>query len=93
MGSFGFWSSIFAWQYDLFTCAGQYGYQSGLTTTSILGTRAIGTRQKNKLCFITLTLTIIGAWQGVVMDYPKFHPDPPCPTLLRPAGGPLLKRS
>jgi hypothetical protein len=34
----------------------------------------------------------MGVWQGVAMDSPKFHPGPPCPTLLRPAGGPLLKR-
>jgi hypothetical protein len=34
----------------------------------------------------------MGVWQGVVMNSLKFHPGPPCPTLLRPAGGPLLKR-
>jgi hypothetical protein len=30
----------------------------------------------------------ISVWQGVTMDSVKFHPGPPCPTLLRPAGGP-----
>jgi hypothetical protein len=34
----------------------------------------------------------MGVWQGVAMDSLKFHPGPPCPTLLRPAGGPPLKR-
>jgi hypothetical protein len=33
-----------------------------------------------------------GVWQGVAMDSLKFHPGPPCPTHLRPAGGPPLKR-
>jgi hypothetical protein len=33
-----------------------------------------------------------GVWQGVAMDSLKFHPSPPCPTLLSPAGGPPLKR-
>jgi hypothetical protein len=27
-------------------------------------------------------------WKGVSTDSLKFHPGPPCPTLLRPAGGP-----
>jgi hypothetical protein len=30
--------------------------------------------------------------QGVVMDSLKFHPGPPYPTPLRPAGGPSLKQ-
>jgi hypothetical protein len=30
----------------------------------------------------------MGAWKGVAMDSPKFHPSPPCLTHLRPAGGP-----
>jgi hypothetical protein len=34
----------------------------------------------------------VGMWQGVAMDSLKRHPGPPCPTLLRPAGGPPLKR-
>jgi hypothetical protein len=34
----------------------------------------------------------MGIWEGVAMDSLKFHPGPPpCPTLLRPAGGPPLK--
>jgi hypothetical protein len=33
-----------------------------------------------------------GVWQGVALDSLKFHPGLPCPTLLRPAGGPPLKR-
>jgi hypothetical protein len=33
----------------------------------------------------------MGVWQGVVMEKLEFHPSPPCPTLLRPAGGPSLK--
>jgi hypothetical protein len=33
----------------------------------------------------------IGVWQGVAMDFLKFHPGPPYPTLLRSAGGPPLK--
>jgi hypothetical protein len=39
----------------------------------------------------TVMTFAMGAWQGVAMDSLKFHPGPPCPTLLRPAGGPLLK--
>jgi hypothetical protein len=35
----------------------------------------------------------IGIWQGVAMDSQKFHPGPPCPTLLRPAGGPCKSAS
>jgi hypothetical protein len=34
----------------------------------------------------------MGVRQGVAMDFLKFHPGPPCPTLLRPAGGPPLKQ-
>jgi hypothetical protein len=34
----------------------------------------------------------MGVWQGVAMDSLKFHPRPPYATLLRPAGGPSLKR-
>jgi hypothetical protein len=30
--------------------------------------------------------------RGVAMDSPKFHPNPPCPTLLRPVGGPSPKQ-
>jgi hypothetical protein len=26
----------------------------------------------------------MGVWKGVAMDCLKFHPGPPCPTLLRP---------
>jgi hypothetical protein len=33
----------------------------------------------------------VGVWQGVTMDSLKFHPGPPCSTLLRPTGGPPLK--
>jgi hypothetical protein len=32
-------------------------------------------------------------WQGVSTDSLKFHPGPPYPTLLSPAGGPRLKWS
>jgi hypothetical protein len=34
----------------------------------------------------------MGVWQGVAVDYLKFYPGPPCPTLLRPMGGLSLKR-
>jgi hypothetical protein len=34
----------------------------------------------------------MGVWQGVFRDSLKFHPGLPCLTLLRPAGGPPLKR-
>jgi hypothetical protein len=34
----------------------------------------------------------MGVWQGVAMDYLKFHPGLPCPSLQRPAGRPPLKR-
>jgi hypothetical protein len=30
--------------------------------------------------------------EGVTTDSLKFHPGPPCPTLIRPAGGPPTKR-
>jgi hypothetical protein len=36
---------------------------------------------------------VLGVWQGVAMDFLKFHPGPLCPTLLCPAGGQPLKRS
>jgi hypothetical protein len=34
----------------------------------------------------------MGVWQGVAMDSLKFYLGLPCPTLLRPANGPPLKR-
>jgi hypothetical protein len=33
--------------------------------------------------------TSMGVWQGVAMDSLKFHPGPPCPTLLLPSFTPL----
>jgi hypothetical protein len=35
---------------------------------------------------------VVGVWQGVAMDFLKFHLGPPCLTLLPPAGVPPLKR-
>jgi hypothetical protein len=35
----------------------------------------------------------MGVWQGVAMHTLKFHPGPPCPTLLRPMGGLPLKQA
>jgi hypothetical protein len=35
---------------------------------------------------------LMGVWQRVAMDSLKFHLALPCPTLLRPAGGPPLKQ-
>jgi hypothetical protein len=32
-------------------------------------------------------------WQGVAVDFLKFHPGPPCPTFLCPAGGRCLRPS
>jgi len=37
-------------------------------------------------------ITTMGVWQGVTMDSLKYHLGPPCPTLLRTAGRPPLKR-
>jgi hypothetical protein len=34
----------------------------------------------------------LGVWQGVAVDSLKFHLGLPCPTFLRPAAGPSLKR-
>jgi hypothetical protein len=34
----------------------------------------------------------MGVWQWVAMESLKFHLGAPCPTLLRPAGGPSQKR-
>jgi hypothetical protein len=34
----------------------------------------------------------MGVWQGVAMDSLKDHSGPPCLTLLRPVGGPPLRR-
>jgi hypothetical protein len=34
----------------------------------------------------------IGVWQGVTMDFLKYHYSPPCPTVLCLAGGPPLKQ-
>jgi hypothetical protein len=31
-------------------------------------------------------------WQGVAMDFTKYHSGPPCLTILPPAGGPPLKQ-
>jgi len=46
-----------------------------------------------KLSFVILWIHIhMGVWQGVAMDSLKFHPSPPCPTLLCPAGEPPLRR-
>jgi hypothetical protein len=44
--------------------------------------------------FITneFLITIMGVWQGVVMDSLKYHLGPPCPSLLRAAGWPPLKQ-
>jgi hypothetical protein len=39
-----------------------------------------------------VTLENMGVWQGVAMDSLKYHSDPPCHTLPRPAGGSPLKR-
>jgi hypothetical protein len=38
------------------------------------------------------TLGSMGVWQGVAMDSLKFHSGLPCHILVRPAGGPPLKR-
>jgi hypothetical protein len=43
-------------------------------------------------CFPRPRPTPIDVWQWVAMDSLEFHPGPPCPTLLRPAGGPPMKR-
>jgi hypothetical protein len=37
-------------------------------------------------------LGAIGVRRGVAIDSLKFHPGPPCPTLLCPASGPTLKQ-
>jgi hypothetical protein len=34
---------------------------------------------------------VMEVWQEVAMDSLKFHPGPPCPTILRPVDGPPLK--
>jgi hypothetical protein len=34
----------------------------------------------------------MGEWQGAAMDSLKHHSGPPCPTLLRPAGGTPLEQ-
>jgi hypothetical protein len=34
----------------------------------------------------------MGVWQGVAMDSLKYHWGQPCPTLLRPASRPSLRR-
>jgi hypothetical protein len=41
---------------------------------------------------LNVVISAMAVWQGVAMDYLKFHLGPPCPTLLRPADGPPLKR-
>jgi hypothetical protein len=45
------------------------------------------TRKKN-LVIIEKKMVV---WQGVAMNSLMFHPGPPCPTLLRPAGRSPLK--
>jgi hypothetical protein len=44
------------------------------------------------IILIILMVLIMGVWQGLTMDSLKFHPCPPCPNLLCPAGRPPLKR-
>jgi hypothetical protein len=34
----------------------------------------------------------MGVWQGLIIDFLKFHPGLPCPNPLNPAGRPPLKR-
>jgi hypothetical protein len=34
----------------------------------------------------------VDLWKGLTMDSLNFHPGPPCPNLLHPAGEPPLKR-
>jgi hypothetical protein len=53
-------------------------------------------RDGNDVTTHKVTLLIfppMGVWQEVAMDSIKFHPGLLCPTLLRPEGGPLLKRT
>jgi hypothetical protein len=45
--------------------------------------------QETELYFVDLILSM-GVWQGVAIESLKFHPGPPCLTLLGPAGGPPL---
>jgi hypothetical protein len=40
---------------------------------------------------VPLAESNMGVWQGVPMDSLKYRLRPPCPTFLRPTGGPLLK--
>jgi hypothetical protein len=42
--------------------------------------------------FHLTTSGFMGIWQSVAMDSLRFHLGSPCPTLLRPAGGPPMKR-
>jgi hypothetical protein len=42
-------------------------------------------------CF-SVSSCFIGVWQGVALDFLKYHLGLPCPTLLRPAGRQPLKR-
>jgi hypothetical protein len=44
------------------------------------------------LVFHPESLPLVGEWQGVAMDYLKFHLGLACPIHLSPAGGPPLKR-
>jgi hypothetical protein len=75
-----------------FLVGNRLGYKSG--------TRGINPITRTSKLFLQMSpyfiwssrLGAMGAWQGVAMDSLKFHPGPPCPTLLCPAGGPSLKR-
>jgi hypothetical protein len=43
--------------------------------------------------YYALKKKYIDVWKGVALDSQKFHPGPPCPTLLRPAVGPCKSAS
>jgi hypothetical protein len=42
--------------------------------------------------YAKISFKSMGVFQGVAMDALKYHPGPPCPTLLHPAGRSPLKR-
>jgi hypothetical protein len=48
-------------------------------------------KKLQRLGYAEVDSRVMGVWEGVAMDFLKFHPAPPCPTLLCSAGEPPLK--
>jgi hypothetical protein len=66
-----------------------FGHPTPMGSPSFSGTLP---KPMSRSCLAEKMFGCMGVWQGMAMDSLNFHLGPPCPTLLRPAGGPSLKR-